>query len=290
MNRILLIAFFATQINFGQSILPVGSFQISNDGVYNTTFTSNGVAKMDMGFDGTTGYINFGAHTGNGQNHSILNMRGNGYVGIGTVNPLFKLDVIGGARFLVPDDKSAVGGLTIETVNGTNLKIGGNSTYSWIQSHAALPLYINELGNNTILNNNTGNVGVGTTSPDEKLTVRGKIHTQEVRVDMSGPLSIPDYVFAKDYNLKTLKDVEDYIKQNNHLPEIPSAKEIEKNGLMLAEMNMSLLKKIEELTLYVIEQEKKNIAQSNEIDILKKQNQDFQMIVERVIKLENQLK
>lgn len=107
------------------------------------------------------------------------------------------------------------------------------------------------------------NVGIGTTAPDEKLTVKGKIHTQEVRVDMSGPL-VPDYVFAEDYKLKSLQEVEDYIKENKHLPEIPSAQEIEKNGLMLAEMNMILLKKVEELTLYVIEIKKENVKQ-NEI-------------------------
>jgi len=99
---------------------------------------------------------------------------------------------------------------------------------------------------------NNGNLGIGTIAPDEKLTVKGKIHTQEIKVDMSGPL-VPDYVFANDYKLKSLKEVEDYIKENRHLPEIPSAKDIQKDGLLLAEMNMNLLKKIEELTLYIIE-------------------------------------
>jgi hypothetical protein len=113
-----------------------------------------------------------------------------------------------------------------------------------------------------------GNVGVGTTAPDEKLTVKGKIHAQEVKVDLLGPL-VPDYVFANDYKLKTLQEVEAYIKQNSHLPEIPSAQEIEKNGLMLAEMNMALLKKMEEMTLYMIEQEKRLNAQSTEISALK---------------------
>ncbi|TEB40945.1 hypothetical protein D0809_28030, partial [Flavobacterium circumlabens] len=80
----------------------------------------------------------------------------------------------------------------------------------------------------------------------------------------------------------TLKEVEEYIKKNNHLPEIPSAKEIEKNGLMLAEMNMSLLKKIEELTLYSIEQNKKIEAQTKEIESLKN-------LVLRVTKIENEL-
>jgi hypothetical protein len=113
-------------------------------------------------------------------------------------------------------------------------------------------------------------VGIGTTAPDEKLTVKGKIHTQEVKVDLLGPL-VPDYVFNDNYKLKSLKEVEDYIKINNHLPDIPSAQEIEKNGLMLAEMNMNLLKKIEELTLYLIEMKKENIKQNQEIDNLKKQ-------------------
>jgi hypothetical protein len=115
-----------------------------------------------------------------------------------------------------------------------------------------LPSY----SNSSLSVSNSGYVGIGTTSPDEKLTVKGKIHAQEVRVDMLGPL-VPDYVFANDYKLKSLQEVEAYIKQNNHLPEIPSAQEIEKNGLMLAEMNMSLLKKVEELTLYIIEQNKR---------------------------------
>lgn len=123
------------------------------------------------------------------------------------------------------------------------------------------------------------NVGIGTTAPDEKLTVKGKIHTQEVRVDMAGPL-VPDYVFANDYKLKSLQEVEDFIKENKHLPEIPSAKEIEKNGLMLGEMNMSLLKKMEEMTLYMIEQNKK-------INKLEQQNKKFIDLEKRLEKIEH---
>jgi hypothetical protein len=131
------------------------------------------------------------------------------------------------------------------------------------------------------------NVGIGTTAPDEKLTVKGKIHTQEVRVDMAGPL-VPDYVFASDYKLKSLQEVEAYIKQNNHLPEIPSAQEIEKNSLMLAEMNMGLLKKIEELTFYMIEMKKENDKQNNrneqQNNKIEEQNQEFRILKEKVKK------
>ena len=111
-----------------------------------------------------------------------------------------------------------------------------------------------------------GNIGIGTTHPDSRLTVAGNIHAQEVKVTVRAG-EVPDYVFANDYKLKSLQEVEGYIKQNNHLPEIPSAKEIEKNGLMLAEMNLNLLKKVEELTLYMIEMKK-------EIEILKKNNKN----------------
>ncbi|MET3018757.1 tail fiber protein [Flavobacterium hydatis] len=112
-----------------------------------------------------------------------------------------------------------------------------------------------------------GDVGIGTSSPDAKLTVAGNIHAREVKVTVNAGV-VPDYVFANDYKLKSLEEVEEYIKQNSHLPEIPSAQEIEKNGLMLAEMNLSLLKKMEEMTLYMIEMKKENEKQDKKIRIL----------------------
>ncbi|MET3018758.1 GAS domain-containing protein [Flavobacterium hydatis] len=126
-----------------------------------------------------------------------------------------------------------------------------------------------------------GNVGIGTTSPDAKLTVAGNIHTREVKVTVNAGV-VPDYVFANDYKLKSLEELEEYIKQNSHLPEIPSAQEIEKNGLMLAEMNLSLLKKMEEMTLYMIEQDK-------EMKNLKKENEILKTFSERLTKIEKEL-
>ncbi|PWK02273.1 hypothetical protein BC749_101336 [Flavobacterium araucananum] len=129
--------------------------------------------------------------------------------------------------------------------------------------------------------NPKGNFGIGTTNPDSKLTVAGNIHAREVKVTVSAG-AVPDYVFANDYKLKSLDDVEKYIKQNSHLPEIPSAQEIEKNGLMLAEMNLNLLKKMEEMTLYMIEQ-------NREIKNLKKENETLKTLSDRLSRVEKEL-
>ena len=108
-----------------------------------------------------------------------------------------------------------------------------------------------------------GNVGVGTATPDEKLTVKGKIHAEEVKVDLVVPA--PDYVFDNDYPLIPLSEIQNYIKENKHLPEVPSAKEMEKKGINLSEMNILLLKKVEELTLHLIKQEERiEILENNQ--------------------------
>ena len=119
-------------------------------------------------------------------------------------------------------------------------------------------------------------IGIGSSNPDEKLTVKGKIHAEEVKVDLNVPA---DYVFEKyftgysnlkpDYNFLTLEEIESFIRQNNHLPDIPSAKVIKEEGLHLKEMTNLLLQKVEELTLYTIEQEKRLNEQEKLIEELK---------------------
>ncbi|MNQ57811.1 hypothetical protein D3C85_719800 [compost metagenome] len=82
-----------------------------------------------------------------------------------------------------------------------------------------------------------------------------------------------------------MQEVEEYIKQNKHLPEIPSASEIEKNGLMLAEMNMNLLKKMEEMTLYMIEMKKENELQKNLLEVQDEKIQQLDKKINQILKL-----
>jgi D-ribose pyranose/furanose isomerase RbsD len=100
-----------------------------------------------------------------------------------------------------------------------------------------------------------GNVGIGTQNLDQKLTVNGSIHSTAVKVDTSIP--VPDYLFDLDYHLPSLSDISSYVLKNHHLPEIASASEMEKEGIDLGKMNLILLKKVEELTLYLIDQHKR---------------------------------
>ena len=86
------------------------------------------------------------------------------------------------------------------------------------------------------------------------MAVDGKVIAEEVRVQNS--LDWPDYVFAEHYPLRPIQDVEAFIRTHQHLPDVPSAKHVEEEGIMLGEMQTTLLKKIEELTLYLISQQK----------------------------------
>ena len=110
--------------------------------------------------------------------------------------------------------------------------------------------------------NATDNVGIGVVmnpfknSKNYRLAVKGKIGAWEIEIE-NNSLIWSDFVFKKDYKLLPLKEVEKFIDENGHLPEIPSEQEVKENGLRLAEMDAKLLMKIEELTLYVIELEKK---------------------------------
>lgn len=114
-----------------------------------------------------------------------------------------------------------------------------------------------------------GNVGIGTTAPDAKLTVAGNIYAREVKVAVSAGA---DFVFEDSYRNLTLKETEQFIRINKHLPGILPADKMITDGLDLSEMNIKLLQKIEELTLHLIEQDKRLQKQEAEIESLKSKN------------------
>jgi len=183
-------------------------------------------------------------------NISLVNKSGN--VGIGTTNPTSNLEI--------KTDLPTTGLYEVQKWTNThhdeyNLSLKTNWDAHGI-NHSFVQKYSGTDYNS--LSFFRGNVGIGTTNPDMKLTVNGNIHAKEIKVDLNIPA--PDYVFEEDYNLKSIEEVENFIEENGHLPEIPSAEEFEQNGVMQVEMDMNLLKKIEELTLYTIQQEKKITA------------------------------
>lgn len=117
---------------------------------------------------------------------------------------------------------------------------------------------------------NNGKVGIGGISnPQNALEVNGTIRAKEIKVETGWA----DFVFAPDYNLPSLKDVESHIKAYKHLPGIPTEAEVKKNGVSLGEMNVKLLQKIEELTLYMIQQNKE--IESLKLEIEKSRSNNY---------------
>src|SRR5260221_4070220 len=137
------------------------------------------------------------------------------------------------------------------------LAVRGNSS-TWTDA-----LYV-KAGDNGGGGGNLGYIGIGSNEPDARLTVNGTVHSKEVKVDLN--ISGPDYVIERNYKLPTLEEIKSYSDKNKPLPEVPSASEMEKNGVQLGEMNMLLLKKVEELTLYVVDLKKENDHLKSRLD------------------------
>jgi len=130
-----------------------------------------------------------------------------------------------------------------------------NQGYFWNRRNAEILFGTNNLERVRITGNGYVGIGTGNATLVNALTVNGNILTKGIKVN---PESVPDYVFKPEYKLRPLEEVERFVKANSHLPEVPSESEVKKNGLELGEMSTTLLKKVEELTLYLIEIKKEN--------------------------------
>jgi hypothetical protein len=125
----------------------------------------------------------------------------------------------------------------------------------------SLTLFDNSQENKSVYVTKKGNVGIGLKNPQDKLEVNGQIHARSVKIDIK---NWADFVFKEGYDLPRLRAIESYINKQGHLPDVPSAQNVTENGIELGEMQKILLQKVEELTLYLIEQDK-------EIEKLKKE-------------------
>ena len=222
------------------NLISTGSnniFSGSRSGYSNTTGSNNIFSGVQSGYLNTTGERNLflGAYSGKSNSEGIRNV----FIGYGSGH---------------------------KSTGTGNVFIGYNSGYNELKDNK---LYIDNSTTDTPLiygDFATNQLGVNTdTIPTGyAFAVKGKIITEEVKVQIYNNWW-PDYVFAKEYNLPTLKEVETHIKEKGHLADIPSAAVVAKEGFYIGDMNAKLLQKIEELTLYTIEQEKK----INELEKLK---------------------
>ncbi|MAG89068.1 hypothetical protein [Zunongwangia profunda] len=166
--------------------------------------------------------------------------------------------------------------------NNTSNSYGNGNDFT-IFSYENRDIVLAPFDGNVILNprNNNGKIGVGISDPGYKLDVNGTVHAKEVKVDMDG---WPDFVFEENHQLPSLKEVQKYIKEHGHLENIPPESDVNENGILLGQMNAKLLQKIEELTLYIIQE---NQSRKEQQKLIQKQAELIEKLQERVELLEN---
>ena len=215
----------------------------------------------------------------------------NGNVGIHTNNPQALLDLgadvngAGGKRLFVYNNylTGVQAGFGIDmSGNGRELAIF-HPTHDHFDGDISFGNIIEPAGGYTENMRITGDgrVGIGTKNPQAKLAVNGDVFCKKITVTQNG---WPDYVFHANYRLRPLSEVEQYINQYHHLPEVVTAEEVEKNGLDVAGNQAALLKKIEELTLYVIEQDKQQSIDKQKLQTLEKEVAELKAVIRQVQK------
>ncbi len=178
-----------------------------------------------------------------------------GYVGVGVADPLVRLHVDGGT-----DVGNASGGF-LQLGAGNSLNVGFDNNEIQARNNGVV--------SRLVLNNGGGAVQIGSavTPTGYSFSVNGKAICEELKIQDSS--NWPDYVFHHDYKLESLGELREYIKENNHLPNIPSAVDVEKDGIEIGDMQKRMMEKIEELTLYVLQLEEKTKNLETEIAALK---------------------
>lgn len=264
-NLIIAIVVLIQMQSFAQTYLPLTGGTLTG-ALIGTSATFNGIIGIGGGSSANTGLLIQTATTLSGANQYGL---------ISQPNFSSSATTTGTAAFL--QLRTATSAFTM--TNGYGAYIAAPSIGAGSAVTNVYGLYIdNQTGGATnnygIYSNGgtnyfSGNVGIGTTLPDAKLTVAGKIHSQEIKVTTSAGA---DFVFNDDYKLRSLSETEAFIKENKHLPEIVPAETMKREGIELGELNIKLLQKIEELTLYMIELKKENEMQQIQLDQIIKKN------------------
>ncbi|MEC5142097.1 hypothetical protein [Chitinophaga sp. 212800010-3] len=183
-----------------------------------------------------------------------------GLKAIGALTSTIGGNDIGGVISIDNPNKTALGAASSWKIFNMTGSTYGNSLQFWAYDNKVCDGGLLCQARLILMDN--GNVGIGASPGSYKLAVEGTIGARKIRVQQG---AWSDFVFNHDYQLPTLQFVESYIKENKHLPDIPSEKEVMANGIDLGEMNNKLLRKVEELTLYIIEMKK-------EIEALKKKH------------------
>ncbi len=258
------------------------------------TFVHNGTVKWELGSDiNSNGGNNFYLYKAAPSGSFPFFVAENGNVGIGTQQPGQKLDVSGSIRIPIGSSTIFDGGAdgsSIRQDNGGSFNMnastsGGGNGNIVLNAASGRGLYLNfSSGTNTFFCNgasgitgviqSNGSMGIGTTDPrGYKLAVAGSAIAESVTVKLQSQW--PDYVFKPAYALRSINQTASYIKSNGHLPDMPSAEEIKEKGVDVGEMLKLQTKKIEELTLYLIDNAKRD--QQKQDLLLKQQRQILKM-------------